>query len=66
MYGLGSNLIIFLGGVISFIGIGVLTLSSLILGFIILIVGIGIYIKGKAMRFNYKRKSGQIIHRGEW
>jgi len=66
MYGLGSNAVVFLGGLISFVGIGVLTLSSAILGFLILIIGVGLYIKGKAMRFNFKRKSGTIIHRGDW
>lgn len=36
-----------------------------ILTIIVAIIGIGIFIQGKAMRFEYKMKSGHIIHGGD-
>lgn len=70
-YGLGAKALIYLGIIIT--AIGILTWmflgwdsTALIVSIIMVIVGIAITIYGKAKRFNYQRQSGNIIHRGDW
>ena len=60
------------GRFVEFLGI-ILTIFSILslffikwLGVIGIVFGIYIIFKGKAMRFEYKMKSGTIIHRGDW
>lgn len=73
MYGLYAYLVM-LGGSFVFVMSLIALLSSLLLsswligiiGIILMIIGIGIMIKGKAMRFDFQRNSGSIIHRGDW
>lgn len=70
-YGLRAKIIIFFGILIIAWGLSVLAFSGgargvMIVGIVMMITGIGIIISGKAMRFNYQRESGNIIHRGDW
>jgi len=64
-YGLGAKFIQF---------IGVCIIIASLFGFLVhwavfligLIIGIGVIMWGKAMRFDYQRQSGSILHRGDW
>ena len=65
LYGLGGSAVMFLGAVL--MGVGVMTLLfNKWVAFFLLIVGVGTAIKGKAMRFDFKRQSGYIMHKGDW
>jgi len=67
MYGLYSGLIQLTGIIIlSCSWLPLLRFDSWFLSIVVFIIGIVIIIKGKAMRFDYKRRSGSIIHRGDW
>ena len=64
-YGMKASAVQFLGIVIfvlSFL-LAYIHYSLVIIG---IIIGIFTFFKGKAMRFEYKMKSGNIIHRGDW
>ena len=41
-------------------------LYNLFLFGILFVVGLGIFLYGKAKRFDFQRQSGSIIHRGDW
>lgn len=64
-YGIKADLVMLLG-IIIIVGSLFLFLISYWLVLIGIIIGIIIFLKGKAMRFQYKMKSGSIIHRGDW
>jgi len=72
-YGLWGLLIQAVGGfILSFGGIFMLFFSFLNGGgywfglIVCLVLGIGLLLYGKAVRFDYQRNSGNIIHRGDW
>ena len=65
MYGLVAKAIQFVGVILLLISFGAFT-ASVVAGWILLILSIAIIIKGKAMRFDYKRQSGSIIHKGDF
>jgi hypothetical protein len=64
-YGLGANAIKIVGAII--MGWGVFGFFfHHVIGIIIFSFGTLIYFKGRAMRFDYQRQSGSIIHKGDW
>lgn len=58
-YGFGARLVQIFGG-------AVLVYGWLSASIIFAIIGIIVMVFGYAMRFNYQRQSGSIIHRGDW
>jgi len=65
LYGIVANLV-------QLIGLGIIVISGSLMvivswGFLFgVVIGVGILIKGKAMRFDYQKQSGTIIHKGYW
>ena len=62
-YGLLSQLILFVGVVFMITGLVLWTFEGG-LYFLIFIVGAGVGLYGKAMHFDYRRKSGYIVYHG--
>ena len=62
--GLLAKIIQCVGVTVLFIGIFVMT-ASIALGILVMIIGIALFLYGKAKRFDYQRRSGHIIHRGD-
>ena len=62
-YGLWSLVVQFIGVVVGIVG--VVSLIETKLGWVGIILGIAIFVYGKAMRFNYQRESGYILHKGD-
>jgi membrane-bound ClpP family serine protease len=61
---LKAKAIVFFGVILLVISILLLVINPL-LSIIMIIISIIIIIRGKAMLFDYKMKSGYIIHKGE-
>lgn len=64
-YGVFSKLVQFAGVIVMCSAAFVLAIHW-ILAFIVFVIGIIILLKGMAMRFDFQRSSGSIIHRGDW
>ena len=64
-YGLKASLIQFGGILLIILSLFAFTIHY-VLVIVLIIIGIAIVLKGKAMRFQYKMRSGSIIHRGDW
>ncbi len=64
-HGVFAKLKIFLGTMLLVIGLFTL-IFQVIVGVIIIILGIVLIFLGKQQRFDYKMKSGSIIHKGDW
>jgi membrane-bound ClpP family serine protease len=62
--GLIAKVITIFGGLLLLIGV-IGMMASKGAGIILFIVGIVTVISGKAMRFDYQRKSGHILHKGD-
>jgi len=65
-YGLKAQIEVILGVVTMAVGIFILAESNMVLGAIFLVGGFILILKGKADRFDFKVKSGTIIHKGDW
>lgn len=63
--GVQAKLLIMAGWLISIVAFFLLFTEVAIIGVIGIVGGIFIIFKGKAQRFDYKRKSGHIIHKGD-
>jgi hypothetical protein len=63
-YGFWANTIRAIGGGVMFVGL-VATLFEWYYFFVVFL-GIGIIFYGRSLRFDYKRKSGYIIHQGDY
>ena len=64
-YGLWANFLSFIGYLIGFSSLFIFIFSKWYFGLMVLILGVGLFLYGRALRFNYKRKSGYIIHKGD-
>ena len=62
--GLWASCLVFFGAVLTFIFFFVIFFSPIV-GIIGLVFGIFLIIYGKGKRFEFQRKSGHIIHRGD-
>lgn len=66
-YKAGAYLKKFLGIIIIIFGfLSFLFIDNLIVPTIIIVIGISLIVWSNYQLFNYKRQSGQIIHKGEW
>ena len=72
-YGVGANLKKGVGKVLLVIGIfaglgGLVTESvfGAFIGLALLVLGIYMMASGSSQRFDYKQRSGSMIHRGDW
>ena len=76
-HGVKANFISFGGFFLAFVGFFLLLIglsnkltptiiAMIIISVIFLVGGIILFFKGMAMRFDYKRRSGTIIHKGDW
>lgn len=63
-YGLGSRLVTLTGALIAGTGFA-LGITYNFLFFILTAVGIAVYFYGASMRFDFKIRSGTIIHAGD-
>lgn len=65
-YGVGAKFLKWIGIIGVVASFWVLGIANSTIGFIVgLIISIGIYSLGSAMRFDYQRNSGSIIHGGD-
>ena len=64
-HGVFAKLKIFFGAMILFIGVFTVIADPTI-GIILIIIGIALMIWGKQQRFDYKMRSGTMVHRGDW
>ncbi len=64
-YGLGAIGVQIVGAIVFFLGL-LCFFVHWIVAVIVIILGLVIVFKGRAMRFQYQMRSGSIIHRGDW
>lgn len=63
-YGMLANGITFIGAIVITLGLLGLFLAPAWQGITAIVLGLAIGIKGKAMRFDFRRQSGHILYEG--
>lgn len=66
LFQFGGAVALFVFGSVGLMGFASGSLSFKIVGLLGLIIGFALILWGKALRFDYQRQSGQIIHKGDW
>jgi len=65
-YNIGAEVKIYIGVILLIVAAILSFVTEAILSIGITFTAIALIIWGKYQKFNYKRQSGQIIHKGEW
>ena len=65
-YGMFANFLQFIGCCIIVLGFFLFFLYGGWIGGLSGVIGLTLFIFGKAKRFDYQRRSGNILHRGDW